>query len=108
MSVRDGLPPASPVSTSSARWLVHTVRSRMRFFSRCTSTTSTRAEIASPAFTGLRETRVRAAGRRRVARLRRLEEPELLRDVDCPRPGQARTDDRRDQARGPDAWRDRL
>src|SRR5712691_1309292 len=54
MGVRDGITTASPVRTSSARWFVHTVRRRMRFFSRLISTTSTRAEIESPDFTGLR------------------------------------------------------
>jgi len=57
IAVRDGITTASPVRTSSARWLVHTVRSRMRFFSRFTSATSTRAEIESPDFTGFRNLR---------------------------------------------------
>src|SRR5215475_8533660 len=45
---------ASPVSTSSPRWFVQTVRSRIRLRSRMTSTTSARAVMTSPKSTGLR------------------------------------------------------
>ena len=55
--VLDGITRASPVRTSSPRWFVHTVRRRMRFFSRFVSSTSTRAVTMSPNITGLRNLR---------------------------------------------------
>ena len=79
---------ASPESTSSPCWLTHTVCRRTRLRS------GMHLDDLGP-------------GRDDVAGLDRLDELQRLRQVDRARTGQLGADDRRDQARGEDARRDR-
>ena len=53
--VRLGITHASPDRTSSPRWLMQTVRMRMRLRARTTSVTSARAVMVSPALTGFKK-----------------------------------------------------